>query len=187
MSGASRLLFVSPALMSGEFSLAPSRPLCRCSNRRRSSSSWTLPQTAAAGKSSPLTPRPRGCGDGHPPRPGSADCGYRPRDDRASRSRLPLMPPHMRRTAIDRIRSKSGSHRTLRRREQDSNHRSPVTRPIFQCRLWLVPRQPKSRSERENRHTKRRALPPRNRWFESCSLHRRVCEPRSLSAGWIYW
>jgi hypothetical protein len=37
---------------------------------------------------------------------------------------------------------------------------------------WLVPRQPK------NRHTKRRALPPRNRWFESCSLQRRVqCEP----------
>src|SRR5712675_3404724 len=32
---------------------------------------------------------------------------------------------------------------SLRWREQDSNHRSPVTRPIFQCRLWLVPRQPK--------------------------------------------
>src|SRR5712672_2417647 len=31
---------------------------------------------------------------------------------------------------------------------------------------------------KENRHTKRRALPPRNRWFESGSLQRRVqCEP----------
>ena len=27
---------------------------------------------------------------------------------------------------------------------------------------------------KENRHTKRRVLPPRNRWFESCSLQRRV-------------
>jgi hypothetical protein len=27
-----------------------------------------------------------------------------------------------------------------------------VTRPSFQCRLWLVPRQPKSRSEREPTH-----------------------------------
>jgi hypothetical protein len=47
---------------------------------------------------------------------------------------------------------KSGLHRTPRWREQDSNHRSRVTRPIFQCRLWLVPRQPKSRSEREPTH-----------------------------------
>jgi len=42
-------------------------------------------------------------------------------------------------------------------REQDSNHRSRVTRPIFQCRLWLVPRQPKSRSERR---TDTRSLGP---------------------------
>src|SRR4029077_10464741 len=41
---------------------------------------------------------------------------------------------------------------SLRWREPDSNHRSPVTQPIFQCRLWLVPRQPKSRSEREPTH-----------------------------------
>ena len=34
----------------------------------------------------------------------------------------------------------------------------PVTRAIFQCRLWLVARQPKV-GTRENRHTKRQALP----------------------------
>src|SRR6266481_6976688 len=50
------------------------------------------------------------------------------------------------------VPEKLGSHWTLRRREQDSNHRSRVTRPIFQCRLWLVPRQLKSRSEREPTH-----------------------------------
>jgi transposase-like protein len=44
------------------------------------------------------------------------------------------------------------SQQTLPWREQDSNHRSRVTRPIFQCRLWSVPRQPKSRSEREPTH-----------------------------------
>src|SRR6266446_3423202 len=66
---------------------------------------------------------------------------------------------------------------TLSWREQDSNHRSRVTRPIFQCPLWLVPANRKV-GVKENRHTKRRALPPRNRWFESCSLQRRVqCEP----------
>src|SRR6266404_8368645 len=44
-------------------------------------------------------------------------------------------------------------------------------------RLWLVPANRKV-GAKENRHTKRRALPPRNRWFESCSLRRRVrCEP----------
>src|SRR6266478_6446839 len=58
---------------------------------------------------------------------------------------------------------------TLRWREPDSNHRSRVTRPIFECRLWLVPANRKV-GAKENRHTKRRALPPRNRWFESCSL-----------------
>jgi hypothetical protein len=47
-----------------------------------------------------------------------------------------------------RTRAAWGERQTLRWREQDSNHRSRVTRPIFQCRLWLVPRQPKSRSER---------------------------------------
>src|SRR5712671_4008792 len=41
-------------------------------------------------------------------------------------------------------------------------------------RLWLVPANRKV-AAKENRHTKRRALPPRNRWFESCSLQRRVC------------
>jgi len=40
-------------------------------------------------------------------------------------------------------------------------------------RLWLVPANRKV-GAKENRHTKRRALPPRNRWFESCSLQRRV-------------
>src|SRR6266850_2851706 len=44
-------------------------------------------------------------------------------------------------------------------------------------RLWLVPANRKV-GAKENRHTKRRALPPRNRWFESCSPQRRVqCEP----------
>jgi hypothetical protein len=63
-------------------------------------------------------------------------------------------------TVIDGIRPrKSGSHQTPRWREQDSNHRSRVTRPIFQFRLWSVPRQPKSRGK-ENRHTKRRPLSP---------------------------
>jgi hypothetical protein len=45
-----------------------------------------------------------------------------------------------------RSMSSSGSHATRRWRKQDSNHRSRVTRPIFQCRRWSVPRQPKSRS-----------------------------------------
>ena len=49
-------------------------------------------------------------------------------------------------------RPNSGVRRALRWGEQDSNHRSRVTRPIFQCRLWLVTRQPKSRSEREPTH-----------------------------------
>jgi len=73
--------------------------------------------------------------------------------------------------------NESGSHPTLRWRELDSNHRFRVTRPIFQCRLWLVPRQPKSRSENEPTH-EARTLPPRNRWFESGTLQRGVrCEP----------
>src|SRR6266446_10938557 len=55
------------------------------------------------------------------------------------------------RLGADKAR-KSGLQLTLRWREQDSNHRSRVTRPSFQCRLWLVPRQPKSRSEREPTH-----------------------------------
>jgi hypothetical protein len=40
-------------------------------------------------------------------------------------------------------------------------------------RLWLVPANRKV-GAKANRHTKRRALPPRNRWFESCSLQRGV-------------
>src|SRR5258708_19575430 len=40
-------------------------------------------------------------------------------------------------------------------------------------RLWLVPANRKV-GAKENRPTKRRALPPLNRWFESISLHRRA-------------
>ena len=78
----------------------------------------------------------------------------------------------------------AAERQTLRWRDQDSNHRSRVTRAIFECRLWLVPANRKV-GAKENRHTKRRALPPRNRWFESRSLQRGVCEPRSLSTGWL--
>src|ERR1700730_7765464 len=46
----------------------------------------------------------------------------------------------------------TGSSRTLRWREQDSNHRSRVTPPSFQFSRWLVSRQPKSRSEGESTH-----------------------------------
>src|SRR4029077_490643 len=48
-------------------------------------------------------------------------------------------------------------------------------------RLWLVPANRKV-GAKENRHTKRRALPPRNRWFESlyCTLRRRVLLCRSI-------
>ena len=45
---------------------------------------------------------------------------------------------------------------------------------------WFPPTE--ASGAKENRHTKRRALPPRNRWFESCSLQRRVCEPPVSSA-----
>ena len=87
----------------------------------------------------------------------------------------PYAPPigaELRISAYRLFGSAFGIHRrekTPRRREQDSNHRSRVTRPIFQCRLWLVPANRKV-GAKDNRHTKRRALPPRNRWFESCSL-----------------
>jgi hypothetical protein len=54
---------------------------------------------------------------------------------------------------------------TLRWREPDSNHRSRVTQSFNVASGWF----PANRKVgvKENRHTKRRALPPRNRWFES--------------------
>jgi hypothetical protein len=71
------------------------------------------------------------------------------------------------------------SQQTLPWREMDSNHRSRVRRPIFECRLGLIPRRPKSRRAREPAHDAWGAS-PRDRWFESCSLQRRVmCEPVS--------
>ena len=65
--------------------------------------------------------------------------------------------------------------------EPDSNHRSRGTRPISQVASgWFPPTE--KVGAKENRHTKRQALPPRNRWFESCSLHRRVsCKPDFLA------
>src|SRR6266481_5896828 len=53
-----------------------------------------------------------------------------------------------------------GSQRTLRWRDQDSNHRSRVTRPIFECRLWLVPANRKV-GAKENRHTEASGPSPR--------------------------
>ncbi len=77
---------------------------------------------------------------------------------------------------IDGIRPrKSGSHQTHRWREQDSNHRSRVTRPIFQCRLWLVPRQPKSRNEREPTRSAG-PFPRGTDGSKSCSLQGRVSD-----------
>jgi hypothetical protein len=58
-------------------------------------------------------------------------------------------------TVIDGIRPrKSGSHQTPRWRKPDSNHRSRVTRPIFECRLGLIPRRPK-KSARKRTGTRR--------------------------------
>src|SRR5437762_8878350 len=48
-------------------------------------------------------------------------------------------------------------------------------------RLWLVPANRKV-GEKENRHTKRRALPPRKRWFGSCSSSAESANHRFLSS-----
>jgi hypothetical protein len=53
----------------------------------------------------------------------------------------------------DAPRGTEGS-RTPRWREQDSNHRSRVRRPIFECRLGLIPRRPK-KSARKRTGTRR--------------------------------
>src|ERR1700730_8458853 len=50
--------------------------------------------------------------------------------------------------------AEAGSFVTHRRREMDSNHRSRVRRPIFECRLGLIPRRPK-KSARKRTGTRR--------------------------------
>src|ERR1700719_337561 len=52
------------------------------------------------------------------------------------------------------VHRKSGSHQTPRWRKPDSNHRSRVTRPIFECRLGSIPRRPK-KSARKRTGTRR--------------------------------
>src|SRR6516225_11890720 len=68
------------------------------------------------------------------------------------------------------------SLRTRRWRKPDSNHRSRVTRPSFRRRLislaWLPTRGKVGANE--NRYYEDAGRLPRNRWFESGFLQRRV-------------
>jgi hypothetical protein len=87
-------------------------------------------------------------------------------------------------TVIDGLRPrKSGSHQTRPWREQDSNHRSRVTRPIFQVAFgWFPPTE--SRSEREPTHE---ASGPSAVPIEGTGLsqlrHPRACHHPSMWAG----
>ena len=76
-----------------------------------------------------------------------------------------------------RPETKSGSHTTLRWREPDSNYRFRITRPRFQDRLMspLPDSPPTEIRANESRHREDAGRLPRNRWFEACSLQRRVC------------
>ena len=67
--------------------------------------------------------------------------------------------------------------RTLRWREPDSNYRFSITRPRFQDRLMspLPDSPPTEIRANESRHREDAGRLPRNRWFEACSLQRRVC------------
>jgi hypothetical protein len=66
---------------------------------------------------------------------------------------------------------------TLRWREPDSNYRFRITRPRFQDRLMspLPDSPPTEIRANESRHREDAGRLPRNRWFEACSLQRRVC------------